>query len=140
MYDLVSPAERRLRGALSTSLVLMPAAFLGSILLRRPIHNDGIALAAFILSLFLAAGSVAATWGLVAALIEHRPAWHPMRVRLIWLWALVACLALALAGWLGKDSNTYGGVTLYAAGMMCLASGGVGLSVALVPRRRSEEL
>jgi hypothetical protein len=136
MYDLVTPGERRLRGALSSSFVLMPAALVGLSLLRRPIHNDAAALVAFTLSLILSLGSVAATWGLVAVLLEHRPAWHPLRIRLIWLWTLAACLTLALAGWLGKDSNTLGAVALYGAGMMCLASAAVGLTLALIPVRR----
>jgi hypothetical protein len=114
----------------------MPAALFGLILLRRPIHDDAAALVAFAFSLILSLGSVAATWGLVAVLLEHRPAWHPLRIRLIWLWTLAACLVLATAGWVGKDSNTLGAVALYGAGMMCLASGVVGLTLALIPLRR----
>ena len=139
VYDLTTPASRRLRGALSFSAVVTPAVILVSILLRRPVTDPGKAMVLGWFTLALSLASLLSTWTLLAALLEHRPVWSDRLARAAWVWAALSCVILGASGWVGRTSPTMGAALLYGAGMAAVGFGAIGLGVSAMPRRRGSE-
>ena len=135
LYDLTTPAERRLRGALSFSGIVTPAVIILSVLLRRPVTNPDKAMVLGWFSLALSLASVLATWTLLAALVDRRPVWTDRLARRAWVWAAFSCLTLGVLGWVGRGSATLGAALLYGVGMSAVGAGLIGLTISALPHR-----
>ena len=128
--------DSRLRTAVVFSVLCLVAAFLGARALDvRLGPNDGDkALAMMVPALGLALTSVAASWLLVAALLERRPAWGDRQGRWLWAWALVYWLAFVTLGLMNSASQTVGQTVSYTSGLLVGFIGLVGLVISALPR------
>jgi len=128
--------DRRLRTAVVFSVFCLVVVFLGSVAFDVRLDPDDAdrALAMMVPALGLALASVVASFLLVGALLERRPAWGNRQGRWLWAWTLIFWAAFIALGITNSASQTIGQTLLYASGLMVALIGFVGLVISALPR------
>lgn len=131
-----TPTDTRLRTAVVLSVFCLAVAFLGfrALDVRLGPDDGDKALAMMVPALGLALTSVTASWLLVAALLERRPAWGDRQGRWLWAWTLVFWLAFIMLGLMNSASQTIGQTGLYTSGLLVGLIGFGGLVISALPR------
>lgn len=134
-----SPSERRLRGALAFSFVVMPTTAVAAVFLARTVPDKANAFALVSATSALSVTTMFAIVVLVAALQSLRPVWSSRLGTWAWSWTLACCGVMAAIGLSHPSNQSLASLLFYATGMLSLLLGLPGLVLAAIPPRAERD-
>jgi hypothetical protein len=131
-----TPSDRRLRTALQFSILCSVLVFL----VPGPLSRAAVAAGegTFFIGGFayaLVVMTVLSFWLLLAALLERRPVFGNRVGRRVWTWAFAMWIGMGWLGWSSHGVGTLGSAALFAASLVIVVSGSIGLVVCALPLR-----
>jgi hypothetical protein len=133
---LRTPAERRLRGAVTFSVVCMLALLGSSFLMNRMNDVEGGILFEMSLSLAVVVAAVFSFWYLLSVLLERRPVMSDPHAKWVWVWTAAIWITLVTLAVANREPQSFASATQLSAGWFVGVSGLLVLPWSLLPRRR----